>query len=164
MPAGSTLVHNISRAGASTTSTKGANDEMMNGNHRDELPALREEGEGCEDVESGAGDDFNELNIEGALTDELKILQDRNDGLYQQIEVREKEREREKERGREGEISNLTPFAQDLEVQVSRLSQDKVTLETQLQDLTQVNYHIHVTLWLDTKFYSTLDCCNRYIY
>ena len=54
------------------------------------LPSLREEGEGCEDVESEGGD-FNELNIEGALTDELKILQDRNDGLHQQIEVHSSE-------------------------------------------------------------------------
>lgn len=99
MPAGSSLVHNVNKAGSNlaTTSTGGPNEtftEMMNGNDRGELPALREEGEGCEDVETGTGDDFNELNIEGALTDELKILQDRNDGLHQQIEVsRERERE-----------------------------------------------------------------------
>ena len=81
------------------TSTGGTNNtQMMNGNERDDLPALREEGEGCEDVESGANDDFNELNIEGALTDELKILQDRNDGLHQQMEVRVREREREREK------------------------------------------------------------------
>lgn len=32
-------------------------------------------------------EDEQELNIEGALTDELKILQDKNRHLYQQIEV-----------------------------------------------------------------------------
>ena len=138
MPAGSSLVHsiNMTSSNLAVTSTEGANEtcnEMMNGNDRGELPALREEGEGCEDVETGAGDDFNELNIEGALTDELKILQDRNDGLHQQIEVREGERERE----RGHPVKNLS-LTQDLEVQISRLSQDKVTLETQLQDLTQV--------------------------
>ncbi len=32
-------------------------------------------------------DEGNEMNIEGALTDELKILQDKNRHLYRQIEV-----------------------------------------------------------------------------
>ena len=111
MPAGSSLVHNVNRAGSNlaTASTEGANEmctAMMNGNDRGELPALREEGEGCEDVETGADDDLNELNIEGALTDELKILQDRNDGLHQQIEVRKRGRggrEYGRERGGGGE-------------------------------------------------------------
>ena len=151
MPAGSSLVHSVNIASSNlvATSTEGANEtcnEIMNSNDRGELPALREEGEGCEDVETGAGDDFNELNIEGALTDELKILQDRNDGLYQQIEVREGGRGRE--RGREREAIQLKIyFTQDLEVQISRLSQDKVTLETQLQDLTQVNLPMILKLW-----------------
>ena len=112
MPAGSSLIHNVNRAGtnlATTSSTEGDTTNemctaMMNGDDRDQLPALREEGEGCEDVETGAGDNFNELNIEGALTDELKILQDRNDGLHQQIEVRERERERRQREA--GHLSN----------------------------------------------------------
>ena len=136
IPAGSSLVHDVIKAGSNSTmtSTGGTNNtQMMNGNERDDLPALREEGEGCEDVESGANDDFNELNIEGALTDELKILQDRNDGLHQQMEVRVRERERERER------SSKFILNQDLEVQLSHLSQEKTTLETQLQEITQVD-------------------------
>ncbi len=35
----------------------------------------------------GVADESDELNIEGALTDELKILQDKNRHLNQQIEV-----------------------------------------------------------------------------
>ena len=101
VPAGSSLLTSVSKAGVDvSTASNGVatdNTELMNGNERGELPALREEGEGCEDVESTAGDDFDELNIEGALTDELKTLQDRNDGLHQQVEVRERERERERE-------------------------------------------------------------------
>ena len=56
--------------------------------------------------------ELDELNIQGALTDELKILQDRNRSLQQQLE--------------------------DMERRVVHLTQAKGTLEAQLRELTQV--------------------------
>ena len=154
------------------------------------LPSLREEGEGCEGegceaVESEGGDDLDELNIEGALTDELKILQDRNDGLHQQIEVeREKERERDRYRNRDRERDGRETFnfssffcPQDLEVQLSHLSQEKATLEAQLKEVTQVmcvwvgvwvcaiNTYLHLTkhmqyMYIHGRFKFKLVCFN----
>ena len=96
-------MHSINKATSDNVPT--VTNTEMNGDDRGNLvalPSLREEGEGCEDVESEGSDDLDELNIEGALTDELKILQDRSDGLHQQIEVwRERGRGRERERERE---------------------------------------------------------------
>ena len=95
-PAGSSLVHSVKMAGSRAASTgvntetshgDGDGDDIINRGGPHTLPSLREEGEGCEDVEGEGGNDFNELNIEGALTDELKILQDENNSLQQQIEV-----------------------------------------------------------------------------
>ena len=56
--------------------------------------------------------ELDELNIQGALTEELKILQDRNRSLQQQLE--------------------------DMERRVVHLTQAKGTLEAQLRELTQV--------------------------
>ena len=97
-PVGSSLVHSVKMAGSRAASTgvntetshgdgDGDGDDIINRGGPRALPSLREEGEGCEDVEGEGGNDFDELNIEGALTDELKILQDGNNSLQQQIEV-----------------------------------------------------------------------------
>lgn len=56
--------------------------------------------------------ELDELKIQGALTDELKILQDRNRVLQQQLE--------------------------DMERRVVHLTQAKGTLEAQVEEITQV--------------------------
>ena len=58
---------------------------------------------------------FDELNIQGALTDELKVLQDRNRVLQQQLE--------------------------EMERRVVHLMHAKGILEAQVAEITQVSRH-----------------------
>ena len=67
------------------------------------LVELEEEGEGEEELD--------DLNIQGALTDELKILQDRNRNLQQQLE------------GAERRAGHLARSKAELEAQVQEISQ-----------------------------------------
>ena len=74
--------------------------------------SLNEEGIGRGEEEEEEEEELDELNVRGALTDELKILQDRNRSLQQQLE--------------------------DLERRVVHLTQVKGALEAQVEELTQV--------------------------
>lgn len=74
-----------------------------NSNDDEKANSLAELEEGVEDLD--------ELNIQGALTDELKILQDRNRNLQQQLE------------GAERRAGHLARSKGELEAQVQEMSQ-----------------------------------------
>lgn len=101
----------------------------------DSLSALEAEGEGEE--EGGEEGGLDSYNIQGALTDELKILQDKNRSLQQQLE------------GAEKRVGHLMRSRGELEAQVQEITQVRDgregkeggaphEQEAQVQEITQV--------------------------